>query len=233
VLDGRRLNRLFRFEDPKIQKLFERRFLSTLAERVKVLEKCVQEVEDASNLKYPEYYIEPILPIYSGSPGGVAVYYARTLPYTSPSGLDIAVQVTAALLKYSTKSTLKTVLAHELLHYIDLVRRMSKFEMISDEVSTSTFEAMYSDMGRAIKPEYVYSDRTLVRNIKKKFADGFEDFKLKEKTLSNWINKGKPVMELPPEENVVRIPVNMILSIKFDPILLLRIREIEKKSGIV
>jgi hypothetical protein len=110
---------------------------------------------------------------------------------------------------------------------------MSKFEMISDEVSTSTFEAMYSDMGRAIKPEYVYSDRTLVRNIKKKFADGFEDFKLKEKTLSNWINKGKPVMELPPEENVVRIPVNMILSIKFDPILLLRIREIEKKSGIV
>ncbi|MEM3403920.1 MAG: hypothetical protein QXJ17_05255 [Nitrososphaeria archaeon] len=227
------MNRLFRFEDPQIQKLFDKRFLSTLPGRVKVLEKCVQEVEDASSLMYPEYYVEPILPIYSGSSGGIAVYYARTLPYTSPSGLDIAVQVTAALLKYSTKSTLKTVLAHELLHYIDLVRRMSKFEMISDEVSTSTFEAMYSDIERAIKPEYIYSDKTLIRNIKRKFANGLEDFKLKDKTLNNWINKGKPIVELPPEENVIRIPVNMILTIKFDPILLLRIREIEKKSGIV
>jgi len=227
------MNRLFRFEDPKIRELFDGRFLKSINKRVEIFDSCVKEIEDAANLKYPEYYVEPILPIYTGSSGGIAVYYARTLPYSTHSGLDIVVQVSAALLYYGSKNSLKTVLAHELLHYLDLVRRMSKFEMLSDEIRTSTFEAMYSDLERAIKPEYVYSDKNLIRSIKKKFVDGFEDKGLKEKTLNRWINMRKPVIELPPEENVVRIPVNMILTVKFDPILLLRIRELEKKSGLV
>lgn len=227
------MNRLFRFQDLKIREHFDKRFLSTLNRKAENLDSSVKEIENASSLKFPEYYVEPILPIYTGSSSGIAVYYARTLPYQTPSGLDIVVQVSAALLYYGSKTSLKTVLAHELLHYLDLVRRMSKFEILSDEVRTSTFEAMYSDLERAIKPEYVYSDKALVNNIKRKFVDGFEDKSLKEKTLKNWINKRKPVVELPPEENVVRVPVSMILTVKFDPILLLRIREIEKKSGLV
>ena len=227
------MNRLFRFEDPKIRELFDKRFLNSINKRVEILDSCIKEVKDSANLNYPDYYVEPILPIYTGSSSGIAVYYARTLPYSTPSGLDIVVQITAALLYYSSKNSLKTVLAHELLHYLDLVRKMSKFEILSDEISTSTFEAMYSDLGRAIKPEYVYSDKNLIRSIKKKFIGGFEDKSLKEKTLNRWINMRKPVVELPPEENVVRIPVNMILTVKFDPILLLRIRELEQKSGLV
>ncbi|MGD0329382.1 MAG: hypothetical protein ABSB40_02920 [Nitrososphaeria archaeon] len=227
------MNRLFRFEDPKIRELFDGRFLKSIYKRVEVLDSCVKEVEVCANLKYPDYYIEPILPIYTGSSSGIAVYYARTLPYSTPSGLDIVIQLTAALISYGSKSSLKTVLAHEFLHYLDLVRRMSKFEILSDEISASTFEAMYSDLERTVKPEYVYSDKNLIRSIKKKFVDGFEDKSLKEKTLDRWINKRKPVVELPPEENVVRIPVNMVLTVKFDPILLLRIRDLEKKSGLV
>jgi hypothetical protein len=227
------MNRLFRFEDPKIRELFDGRFLKSIYKRVEVLDSCVKEVEASANLKYPDYYVEPILPIYTGSSNGIAVYYARTLPYSTPSGLDIVIQLTAALISYGSKSSLKTVLAHEFLHYLDLVRRMSKFEILSDEIRTSTFEAMYSDLERTIKPEYVYSDKNLIRSIKKKFVEGFEDKSLKEKTLDRWINKRKPVIELPPEENIVRIPVNMVLTIKFDPILLLRIRDLEKKSGLV
>jgi hypothetical protein len=227
------MNRLFRFEDPKVRELFDGRFLRSIYKRVEALDSCVKEVEVSANLKYPDYYVEPILPIYSGSSSGIAVYYARTLPYSTPSGLDIVIQLTAALVSYGSKSSLKTILAHEFLHYLDLVRRMSKFEIISDEIRTSTFEAMYSDLERTVKPEYVYSDKKLIRSIKKKFIDGFEDKSLKEKTLDRWINKRKPVVELPPEENVVRIPVNMVLSVKFDPILLLRIRDLEKKSGLV
>jgi len=227
------MNRLFRFEDPKIREMFDKRFFKSINKRVEILDSCVKEIEDSANLKYPEYYVEPILPIYTGGSSEIAVYYARTLPYSTPSGLDIAVQVSAALLSYGSKNSLKTVLAHELLHYLDLVRRMSKFEILSDEIRTSTFEAMYSDLERTIKPEYVYSDKNLLRSIKKKFMDGFEDKSLKDKTLNRWINMRKPVVEIPPEENIVRIPVNMILTVKFDPILLLRIREIEKKSGLV
>ena len=227
------MNRLFRFEDPKTRELFDGRFLKSIYKRVEVLDSCVKEVEVCANLKYPDYYVEPILPIYTGSSSGIAVYYARTLPYSTPSGLDIVIQLTAALISYGSKSSLKTILAHEFLHYLDLVRRMSKFEIISDEIRTSTFEAMYSDLERTVKPEYVYSDKKLIRSIKKKFIDGFEDKRLKEKTLDRWINKRKPIVELPPEENVVRIPVNMVLSVKFDPILLLRIRDLEKKSGLV
>ncbi|MGQ9780860.1 MAG: hypothetical protein ACUVQ8_01205 [Nitrososphaeria archaeon] len=227
------MDKLFRFEDTKVRQLFDKRFLSNLTKKTQKLDLCVREVEEASNLKFPEYYVEPILPIYSSGSGEIAVYYARTLPYSSPSGLDIVVQVSAALLYYGSKTSLKTVLAHEFLHYLDLVRRMSRFEMISDEITTSTFEAMYSDLERAMKPEYVYTDKKIINSIKRKFSDGFEDRSLKEKTLNNWINKGKPVVKLPPEENMVRVPVNMILTTKFDPILLLRIREIEKKSGLV
>jgi hypothetical protein len=227
------MNRLFRFEDAKIQRLFDKRFLSSLPRKVLTLESCVREVEEASNLKFPEYYVEPILPIYTGGSGEIAVYYARTLPYSGPSGLDIVVQVSAALLYYGSRPSIKTILAHELLHYLDLVRRMSRFEIISDEVTASTFEAMYSDLEKTMKPEYVYLDKKIVNIIRRKFSDGFEDRRLKEKTLNNWINKGKPVVELPPEENVVRVPVSMILTVKFDPILLLRIREIERKSGLV
>lgn len=227
------MNRLFRFEDAKIQRLFDKRFLSSLSRKVLTLESCVREVEEASNLKFPEYYVEPILPIYTGGSGEIAVYYARTLPYSGPSGLDIVVQVSAALLYYGSRPSIKTILAHELLHYLDLVRRMSRFEIISDEVTASTFEAMYSDLEKTMKPEYVYLDKKIVNIIRRKFSDGFEDRRLKEKTLNNWINKGKPVVELPPEENVVRVPVSMILTVKFDPILLLRIREIERKSGLV
>jgi hypothetical protein len=227
------MNRLFRFEDLKIREMFDKRFLKSINRRVEILNSCVKEIEENSNLKYPDYYVEPILPIYTAGSGEIAVYYARTLPYSTPSGLDIVVQVSAALLSYSLKSSLKTVLAHEFLHYLDLVRRMSKFEILSDEIRTSTFEAMYSDLESTIKPEHVYSDKKLLRSIKKKFKGGFEDKSLKEKTLNRWINMRKPVVEIPPEENVVRIPVNMILTVKFDPVLLLRIREIEKKSGAV
>jgi hypothetical protein len=227
------LNRLFRFEDPKIVSLFDKRFISSIFKKVNVLEECVKSVEEASGINFPEYYVEPILPIYFDVGGGIAVYYARTIPYAAPSGLDIVVQVSAALLKYGSKSSIEAVLAHEFLHYLDLVRRISKFEVLSDEVRESVFEALYSDLEKTIKPEHVYSDKRLIRNIRKKFADGFEDKRLKDKTLSDWINRGRPVVQLSPEENVVRIPVNMILASKFDPILLLKIREIEKRAGLV
>ncbi|MEM2950111.1 MAG: hypothetical protein QXV52_03360 [Nitrososphaeria archaeon] len=226
------MNRLFRFEDPKIMELFDKRFISSIFKKVSVLEKCVSRVEEASGLRFPEYYIEPILPVYFDNSGGIAVYYARTIPYVAPSGLDIVIQVSAAMLKYGSKSSIEAILAHEFLHYLDLVRRISKFEIVSDEVRGSVFETLYSDLEKIIKPEYVYADRKLVRTLKKKFADGFEDEKLKEKTLSDWINKGKPIIQLSPEENMVRIPVSTILASKFDPILLLRIREIEKKAGL-
>ncbi len=227
------MNRLFRFEDPKIVGLFDKRFISSIVRKVRVLEKCVSRVEDASGLRFPEYYIEPILPVYFDGSGGIAVYYARTIPYVGPSGLDIVIQVSAAMLKYGSKSSIETILAHEFLHYLDLVRRISKFDIVSDEVRGSVFETVYSDLEKIIKPEHVYSDKKLVRNLKKKFSDGFEDEKLKEKTFSDWINKGRPIVQLPPEENMVRIPVNMILASKFDPILLLKIREIEKKAGLI
>lgn len=226
------MNRLFRFEDPKTVGLFDKRFISSIVRKIRALEECVSRVEDASGLRFPEYYIEPILPVYFDD-SGIAVYYARTIPYIGPSGLDIVIQVSAAMLKYGSKSSIEAILAHEFLHYLDLVRRISKFDIVSDEVRGSVFETLYSDLEKVIKPEHVYSDKKMVKNLKKKFVNGFDDEKLKEKTFSDWINKGRPIVRLPPEENMVRIPVNMIFASKFDPILLLKIREIEKKAGLI
>jgi hypothetical protein len=231
IFDGREMDKMFKFEDANIRGLFNKRFLSSINRKVENLDSCIKKVEAASNINFPECYIEPVLPIYTGSTGEIAVYYARTIPYPSLSGLSVIVEVSAALLCYSTSLSLKIILAHELLHYIELVRRMSKFELLSDEVRSNSFEAAYSDLEKVIKPEYVYSDKRLVKLVAKKFEYGFEDFKLKDKILNQWINKGKPVAELPPEKNMVRIPVSIILTAKFDPFLLLRIKEIGKKAG--
>lgn len=190
----------------------------------------VAKVEAASGLTYPPYYVEPVLHVTQSGVeyGAMGVMYARTIPVETVGGLELWVELSAPLVLYSTKTTLRAVLAHELLHYIEYARRFLRIEVTSDETATTLFEASYADMGRLQDPQLVFNDKRLIRLIKKRFPDGLEDDKLNEKTAARWIEKGLPVRVVPPEGNVVRVPMRLLLNFHIDPLLRLKIDELER-----
>jgi hypothetical protein len=202
-----------------------------ITSRLRYLEEGVKRVEKAAGVRYPPYYVEPFLPIMSSElePSQIGIVYARTLPLEVDGALEIAVQVTAALIAYGSKATLHAVLAHEFLHYASLVKQFSSKELLSSELTSSIFEAVHVDTSGFSKLERIYKDRSLRRLLKRKFSNGLVDEKLHEKVLKHWIAKGLPTIRLTPDSNVIRLSINSILSLKFDQSLLAKLKELEER----
>lgn len=202
--------------------------LRKIGARIKYLREGVARVEAASEIAYPAYYVEPSLIVTSSAAevGQVGVLYARTLPVEGPEGLEILVQISAPLVAFASKGTIHTVMAHEFLHYADMVKRFTKMSILSEDVSGTLFESLYADYGKFIKPQLLLKDRGLVRMLKSKFSNGLNDKRLHEKTVKEWLERGLPTIPLPPDANVVRIPLAAILGAKFDPLLKLKLQKI-------
>ena len=149
--------------------------------------------------------------------GGLGVLYARTVPVDVNGRVEILVEVTAPLLLYSTKVTLRLVLAHEFLHYVELVRNFTKLDVVSQITSTSMYEERYSDYSRAIDPSKVFSNKKLVSDLKKRTSAGLDDEKLNEKCKTRWIEKGLPIAKIPLGSNQVRVSMESIVRSTFDP----------------
>ena len=208
----------------------------TIAKKVRlkmsVLQGAVQRVERASGLKYPPYYVEPILPVSkSGSEfGQMGILFARVIPTTVTGTLSILVQFTAALLAYATKGTIEAVAAHEFTHYVDLVRKLSTKNVLSDEVATTLYEASFADAERTVPPKLLFSERPLVSLISRKFKNELTDPALTKKVGDSWIAKNLPIRYVGPEENVVRLPMAVVAGTKFDPGVVSKVTEIQGKS---
>jgi len=225
------LNPLRRLEEAERSRKLPLHILNKIKKRMKYAEEGIARIELASGLKYPSYYIEPILPLSSSQveTGQIGVLYARTIPLEGILGLEILVQLSAPLIAFGLKTTIRAVLAHEFLHYIEFVRRFSKLDIVSDSLSTSLFEALYSDHERLFEPKLVFDDSRLVNLVNKKFSNGLNDKRLHERTLKEWIEKGLPTVTLSPNNNVIRLPVSSILKMKIDPLLKLKLGELERK----
>ncbi len=93
-------------------------------------------------VRYPPYFVEPLLRVVESRDniGGLGVLYARTIPVDVNGHVSVLVELSAPLVLYSTKSLLKTILAHELLHYVELVKRFSRMDVVSQITSSSVFE---------------------------------------------------------------------------------------------
>src|SRR5579871_2451789 len=114
------MNPLFKVEAndllaPKLKKKISLKMKNVLS--------AVSDVEKYSGLRYPPYYIEPVLTLTTSSDSldGVGVLYARTLPVENRGSVEIIVQISAALVLFATKASVRLVLAHEYLHYLELV----------------------------------------------------------------------------------------------------------------
>ena len=224
---------LQRFNNINIRNKIPKSIFSKITKRMQYVEEGVKRIELISGIKYPQYYIEPILPISITSleVGKYGALFARTIPTTTIQGVTIIVQLSAALIVFGNKGTIHGILAHEFLHYFEFVRRFTKMNNLSDEIVDTIFESQYADAERLYKPNLIFKDKSkgpaLIKLMKKKFKDHAVNTKLNNKTQNLWINKGLPTAKINPSTNIARISISAITNTIFDPMVKQRINEIE------
>jgi hypothetical protein len=210
-------------------------------ERFPLVTEGIRRVEEASGLKYPYYYVEPSLVVSTSTVEftQMGILFARTVPVVGDGNLlRVVVQVTAPLIAYGLKGTIHAILAHEFMHYLELVSRIARMKVISDEVSGTLCEGRYADAGRLLEERAVFkSDPTLIKHITTRFPEGFRDLKLEDKVIKMWMAKGLPTTKVPIDANVIKIPIEAMANLQVQQAVKDKITEFEsvklrrKKTG--
>ncbi len=204
-----------------------------ILERFPITIAGINRIEKASGIRYPVAYVEPSLVISSPNPNSYeyGVLFARTIPIVFEEKFQVVIQISAPLIAYGLKGTIHAILAHEFLHFLELIRKISKMELLSDEISGNLFENVYSDETRLFEPRVVFKDRTLLNHITKRFPAGFRDFKLEEKAIKLWADRNLPKSNISLDTNTVKLSMDSLSKIKLDPAFILKIEQLEEKSS--
>ncbi len=204
-----------------------------ILERFPITVAGINRIEKASGIRYPVAYVEPSLVISSPNPNSYeyGVLFARTIPIVFEEKFQVVIQISAPLVAYGLKGTIHAILAHEFLHFLELIRKISKMELLSDEISGNLFENVYSDETRLFEPRVVFKDRTLLNHITKKFPAGFRDFKLEEKAIKFWADRNLPKSNISLDTNTVKLSMDSLSKIKLDPAFISKIKKLEEKSS--
>lgn len=202
-----------------------------VVERLDLVKEGIERVEKASGLKYPYYYVEPSMVVSTSAVefSQFGIFFARTIPVVGDDNLlRVVVQLTAPLVAYGLKGTIHAILAHEFMHYLELVSRIAKMRIVSDELSGTLFEGTYADSGRLLEERAVFkSDPTLIRHITTRFPEGFRDMKLEDKVIKLWMDKGLPMTRVPIDANVIKIPVEAMARLQVEQAIKDKIAEYE------
>jgi len=143
----------------------------------------------------------------------------------------VVIQISAPLVAYGLKGTIHAILAHEFLHFLELIRKISKMELLSDEISGNLFENVYTDETRLFDPRVVFKDRTLLNHITKKFPAGFRDYKLEDKVMKFWADRNLPKTNISLDTNTVKLSVESLSKIKLAPAFISKIEQLQEKSS--
>ncbi|MDE1842342.1 MAG: hypothetical protein KGH95_01685 [Thaumarchaeota archaeon] len=227
------MNPLLKVHEATKNGLIPDKIHSLIVNRFDLVLEGIQRIEKASGINFPIAYVEPSIVVTSPSAGSFdyGILFARTIPVVTNDNLNIIIQITAPLVAYGLKGTIHAILAHEFLHYLELIRKISKMDIVSDELSGNLFESSYSDSTRLSEPRAVFDDKTLLLHITKKFPEGFRDYKLEDKVMKLWIEKKLPVTNITIDTNIAKIPAEIIAKTTVDPILLHQIDQIEQKTS--
>ena len=193
----------------------------------------ISRIEKASGVDFPIAYVEPSITISSSSTNSFeyGVLFARTIPVVVKNTLKVVIQISAPLVAYGLKGTIHAILAHEFLHYLELIRKISNMELISDETSANLFENVYADSERLFEPRAVFSDKTLLLHITKKFPSGFRDYKLEDKVIKYWIEKNLPTINITLDANVTKLSPDLFSKMSLAPSLISKIKNFELKAS--
>lgn len=208
------------------------KIFNLIQKRFKYVVAGINRIEKASGLQYPIAYVEPAVIVSPSSSNSYefGILFARTIPVVFEKKFQVVIQISAPLVAFGLKGTIHAILAHEFLHYLDLIRKISKMDIISDELTSNLFESVYADETRLFEPTAVFSDRTLISHITKRFPAGFRDFKLEDKTITYWIEKGLPKTNISLDTNIVKLSAESLSKITIDAQLSKKLEELEIKS---
>jgi len=206
---------------------------SLIVKRFQIVVSGISRIEKASGVNFPIAYVEPSVTISSSGTNSFeyGILFARTIPVVAKNTLKVVIQISAPLVAYGLKGTIHAILAHEFLHYLELMRKISNMELISDEISANLFENVYADSERLFEPRAVFSDKTLLLHITKKFPSGFRDYKLEDKTIKFWIEKNLPTTKIALDTNITKISTDLISKIQLNPDLKSKIENFELKGS--
>ena len=204
-----------------------------IVKRFPIAVEGINRIEKASGFRYPIAYVEPSLVVSSSSSNSYeyGILFARTIPILFEEKFQVVIQISAPLIAYGLKGTIHAILAHEFLHYLELIRKISKMELLSDEISGNLFENVYGDETRLFEPKAVFKDRTLLNHITKKFPSGFRDYKLEDKVIKFWTKRNLPQSNITLDTNTVKLSAETLSKIKLDPEFILKIQNLEEKSS--
>ena len=192
----------------------------------------IARIEKASGIRFPIAYIEPSIILSSATNSfDYGILFARTIPVFSKKSIQIIIQISAPLVAYGLKGTIHAILAHEFLHYLELISRLSKMNVISDELSGNLFENVYSDSTRLLEPQSVFDDITLLHHIIKRFPSGFRDYKLEDKVLKFWIEKQLPTLKITLDSNTVKVDAELLSKIEINSALVKKLQQIQLKNS--
>ena len=205
---------------------------SLIVKRFPIIISGINRIEKASNVNFPIAYVEPSVIVSSSNSNSFefGILFARTIPVITKNILQIVIQISAPLVAYGLKGTIHAVLAHEFLHYLELIRKITKMDLLSDEISTSIFENVYTDSERLFEPRAVFSDKTLLSHITKKFPSGFRDYKLEDKVIKHWIENNLPTTKITLDTNITKLSADLISKMKLKPDLISKIESFELKG---
>ena len=192
----------------------------------------ISRIEKASGIRFPIAYVEPSLVLSSETNSfDYGSLFARTIPVFLNNSVEVIIQISSPLVAYGLKGTIHAILAHEFLHYLELISRISKMNIISDEISGNLFESVYSDNTKLFEPQSVFDDKTLLQHITKKFPSGFRDYKLEDKVLKFWIEKNLPTLKFTLDTNNVKLNAESLAKMKINSILLKNLEHIRIKNS--
>ena len=222
----------------KVREAFQKGVLpekeySLIVKRFPIVVSGISRIEKASGVNFPVAYVEPSVTMSSSSVNSFeyGILFARTIPITTKNDLRVVIQISAPLVAYGLKGTIHAILAHEFLHYLELMRKISSMELISDEVSANLFESVYADSERLFEPRAVFTDKTLLSHITKKFPSGFRDYKLEDKVVKYWIEKNLPATNITLDTNIAKISPDLVSKIRLAPNLVSKIKSFELKAS--
>ena len=230
---GKLLDPLVRLKDAHIRGIITDDIYDLTVKRFPITVAGINRIEKASGIRYPVAYVEPSLVISSPTPNSYeyGILFARTIPIMFEEKFQVVIQISAPLVAYGLKGTIHAILAHEFLHFLELMRKISKMELLSDEISGNLFENVYSDETRLFEPRVVFKDRTLLNHITKKFPAGFRDYKLEDKVMKFWADKNLPKTNISLDANTVKLSAESLSKIKLDPKFISKIEQLEEKSS--
>jgi hypothetical protein len=210
-----------------------RKIYDLVLKRFPMVEEGIKRIEEAADVKYPYYYVEPRLVISTSAVEftQLGILFARTIPAIDNYNrrFRVVIQITAPLICFGLKGTIHAVLAHEFMHYLELVNRVVNMKVISDELSGTLFEGTYADAAKLFQERAVFkSDPSLIKHITTRFPEGFRDLKLEDKVISKWMSKGLPTTKVPFDANVVKIPIEAMTQLEVEQNIKDKLDELQK-----